>query len=127
MKHVISWYFIPYVSAVVIALTAFIVTINATDGIIPICAGLILLGVIFFTIPCMVYMDYRTLKDFVLKGAEAYHEPGKRIEFYQEMTTKAASQFGCPEIVAQYTIHRIVKKFNLANDEVVPNTESNIG
>lgn len=129
MKHVISWYLVPYISAVVIAIVAWIVAIHNTDGIIPICAGIIVFGIIFFTIPIMVYMDYRTMKDFVLKGAAAYHEPGKRLDFYQEMTTMAASRFGVPEVIAEFIVHRIVKKFKL--DQVVEPVEhpsqTNIG
>lgn len=120
MKHIISWYLIPYISAVAIALVVWIISILATDGIIPISIGLIFFLIMICTIPIMVYLDYRKLKDLVIKGATAYNEPGKRIDFYQEMTTMAAGRFGFPEVLAEYIIQRIVIKFNLGNELVPP-------
>jgi hypothetical protein len=113
MKHLISWYIVPYLTAIIIALVAWIVAIYATDGIVPVVCGLIMLGIVVFTIPVMIYMDYRTVKEMVLRGVTAYQEPERRTEFFQQVAVTISSQMGMPEFLAEYAVSRVIKKFNL--------------
>lgn len=113
MKHLISWYILPYITAILIATVAWIVAIYTADGFVPIVCGLILLCIAVFTIPVMIYMDYRTIKDLVLFGADAYKEPAKRGMFYEDITVRVGNQLGVPEVIAKYVIKRVIKKFNL--------------
>lgn len=113
MKHLVSWYIVPYLTAVALAFVTWLIAIYNTNGAIPVICGLILLGVAIFTIPVMIYMDYRTIKDLVVFGAESYKDPEKRTKFFQEISVRASGQLGVPEILAEFIVKRLIKKFNL--------------
>ena len=110
MKKIILAYLIPYFTAVAAAFVGWMLLIWFTEDSGPELGALAFLAVLLFTLPYLIYEDYKRIRTFVNNAHAAYKDESKRGDFYQDTTIAAASHFGLPEFVAEWGVKRAMGK-----------------
>lgn len=112
MKAMITQYLFPYFLAVGIFLALLVASALSGDPVLIVLSSIIFFMALFFTVPLLLYMDYRSARRFIRENVELYNDEERRTHSYMNVASVIAQKIGMPEFVCDYAVKKAIEHTN---------------
>lgn len=108
MKVIISRYLVPYLMIMALTVSVLSMAVFYLEGFLVYLTVMASLAIAVGTIPCFIYMDYRTVMKYVNNARQAHKEGTLRENVFETAGVFASEVSGVPSFI----VDPIIKKVN---------------